>query len=549
MNKVKTMLKGISEYFKRVVSRFPVTMALVLLVAVTASVFIDQSGSLGKFMENKGLPFLLVWGIGTYFIESYLPEKKAVRWCGIAATGVTAAILTHFTNSPSEMTRGISSHWTTAYVIVLISLGIYRNYRTSGLPFNQYCIRVVHELSRLAIICAITGLGIVLVMATFVELILNGQHFMLILRAEFLVMGILVGSGLLDAQIHTDRELPRFFIVIVKYLLMILLVTAFAIIYGYILKIIITRIVPSNEIFRILAGLFIIGLPIWTLIGTFERDHFLVRIGVKLPWIFIPFLFLQGYAIRERILAYGLTPLRYLCLMLMLFEVIYIAVYTLRRRETAIMLPVIAFMAVICLIAPGINMFSISNRSQKAIFDRYISADFSDLSEEDQSSLAGSYYYLAGNEEGKALLSETDPAKIEAIKASGLIGIREYDRNIYFTYEFPLISEDIRPFSRMTMLSNENFASGKNKDNYDPEKVEFYDAEGNLILTADLSGFLNQCIAAEAEHKTGTPDFPGTTEPEEGKLLRITQINCGISMEPERKINYLYLDAILLERE
>ena len=48
-------------------------MALVLLVAVTASVFIDQSGSLGKFMENKGLPFLLVWGIGTYFIESYLP--------------------------------------------------------------------------------------------------------------------------------------------------------------------------------------------------------------------------------------------------------------------------------------------------------------------------------------------------------------------------------------------------------------------------------------------------------------------------------------------
>ena len=205
---------------------------------------------------------------------------------------------------------------------------------------------------------------IVLVMAIFVTLILNGDHYMMIFRAEFLVLGIIFGSGCLDAQIKEDRELPRFFIVIVKYLLMILLLAAFAIIYGYILKIVITRVVPSNEIFRILAGLFIIGLPIWTLAGTFSEDHFLVRIGVKLPFIFIPFLFLQGYAIRERIMAYGMTPFRYLCLALMLFEVIYIIVYALRRRETGIMLPVFAVLTVISLIVPGINMFSIANRSQ-----------------------------------------------------------------------------------------------------------------------------------------------------------------------------------------
>ncbi len=549
MNKVKTMLKGISDNFKRVMTRYPVTMTLVFLVAATASVFIDQSGALGKFVENKGLPFLMLWGIGTYFAETYWPEKKAAKWVGTAAAGLIAAVLIHLDNSPFVMTRELSSHWTTAYVIVLISLGVYRNYRSSGLKFNQYCIRVVHELSRLVIICFITGLGIVLVMATFVELIMNGEHFMLILRAEFLVMGILVGSGLLDAQIKLDRELPRFFIVIVKYLLTVLLLAAFAIIYGYILKIIITRVVPSNEIFRILAGLFIIGLPIWTLTGTFEEDHPLVRIGVKLPLIFIPFLFLQGYAIVQRIMAYGMTPLRYLCLTLMLFEVIYIAVYTLFRRETGVMLPVIAVLAVICLIAPEINMFSIANRSQKAIFDRYIAADFSDLSAEDQSSLAGAYYYLADNEEGKTLLSETDPAKIEAIKNSGMVGISEYDRNIYFNYEFPLIGEDIRSFSRMTMLSTENIASGRNEENYDPEKVAFYDPEGKLILTADLSDFLNQCIAAEAEHLTGTPDFPATFEPEEGKTLRITEIQCSMDTEPERKINYLYLNAVLLERE
>ena len=549
MNKVKTMLKSISENFKRVTSRYPVTMFLVVLVSLTAAVFIDQSSSLGKFMENKGLPFLMLWGIGTYFIETYCREKKALKWCGIAAAGLIAAGLIRLDNSPSDMIREISSRWTTVYVIVLIALGVYRNYKISGLPFNQYCIRVIHELSRLAIICSITGTGIVLVTATFVELILNGEHFMLILRAEFLVIGILTGSGLLDAQIKQDREMPRFFIVIVKYLLMVLLLAAFAIIYGYILKIVITRVVPSNEIFRILAGLFIIGLPIWTLVGTFPEDHFLVRIGVKLPYIFIPFLFLQGYAIRERILAYGMTPSRYLCLALMLFEIIYIIVYASRGWETGIMLPVFAVLAVISLVAPGINMFSAANRSQKAILDRYITTDFSDLSAEDQSSLAGAYYYLADNEEGKAMLAEIDPEKIKAIKSSGMTGVREYDRNIYCGYEFPLIDENISPFSRITMVSNENKNSEGNKYNDDPEKIRFYDANGRLILTADLSGFINQCISVEAENRTGTSDFTGAIDLEDGNLLWITDIHFGMKVEPEQKFDYLYLNALLMERK
>ena len=196
MNKVKTMLKGISENFKRVTSRYPVTMVLIVLVSLTASIFIDQSGTLGKFMENKGLPFLLLWGIGTYFTETYRPGNTAVKWCGIAAAGSISAGLIRFDNSPSDMVREISAHWTAAYVIVLITLGVYRNYKNSGLPFNQYCIRVVHELSRLGIISSITGTGIVLVTATFVTLILNGAHYMLIFRAEFLVLGLLIGSGI-----------------------------------------------------------------------------------------------------------------------------------------------------------------------------------------------------------------------------------------------------------------------------------------------------------------------------------------------------------------
>ena len=546
--KLKQMIKHITGYYKHAADAYPITLVLIFLFSVTAAVFIDQSGTVGKFMEDKGIPFLMLWGFGTFFAETYWSGKKALKWCAAAGFGVIAAGLVHFSSEGSELLRENADHWIAAYSIILIVLGVYKNYKRSGLPFNLFCIRVVHELSRLAILCSIISIGIVLVMAVFVTLILNGEHYMLIIRAEFIILGCLFGSGLLDAQIRLDRELPRFFVVIVKYLLMSLLTAAFLIIYAYILKIIITRVVPSNEIFRILAALFIIGLPIWTMAGTFEEDHLLVRIGVILPYVFIPFLFLQGYAIRERITAYGMTPSRYLCLVLMAFEIIYIAVYALQKRETGIMLPVIAGFAFIALVLPYGNMFSTANRSQKAIFDRFISDDFSSLSSDDQSSLAGAYYYLAGNEEGKALLTEADPEKIETIKASGKIGDQDYDSNMFIFFEFPVKDADISGFDRMTMLSSFDLSEGKNpQDHYDPEHIEFFDGQGNVVLTADVSDFLNACISAYALDPLGTPDFPGEIRLDDGSLILVS--HCSMTVEPGQNITFLDLNGFLLTRQ
>ena len=542
-NTLNKMLKNITGYYKRAADFYPLTLFLIFLFSVTAAVFIDQNGALGKFMEDKGIPFLLLWGIGIFFAETCWHGKKMRKYCAASGCAFIAAALVHFSSTGSEQLRENVGHWMAAYGIILVVLGVYYNFRRSGLPFNQFCIRVVYELSRLAILCAVIAIGIALVTAVFVTLILNGEHTMLILRAEFLFLGCLFGSGLLDAQIRQGRELPRFFIVIVKYLLSGLLIAAFLIIYAYILKIVITQVVPSNEIFRILAVLFLIGLPIWTMIGTFAEDHFLVRIGVKLPFVFIPFLFLQGYAIRERILAYGMTPFRYLCLALMAFEIIYIAVYALRKRETGSMLPVLAGMALIALVLPYVNMFSTANRSQKAIFDRFIGSDFYSLPAGDQSSLAGAYYYLAGNAEGASMLTDADPEKIEVIKSSGKIGVQEYDRNLFIYYEFPLKDAEISGFERMTMLSTFNYKE-ENPEHYDPQNILFYDSQGNEALTADISDFLNACITAYAQDPAGTPDFSGEIKLEDSSLLLI--YHCSMTVEPEQDITFLDLNAILL---
>ena len=69
------------------------------------------------------------------------------------------------------------------------------------------------------------------------------------------------------------------------------------------------------------------------------------------------------------------------------------------------------------------------------------------------------------------------------------------------------------------------------------------------MLTADISEFINQCISAEAENRIGKPDFPGTVDLEDGKLLLVTDIRFGMTIEPEQKFDYLYLNALLLEQE
>jgi len=543
MEKIKKLFGNVSEFFKSVSVRFPVTMVLIVLFSVTASIFIDQDGSLGEFMENKTIPFLMFWGFGTFFAESTFVHKKALKWCGVVLTGLCAAALVYFSVNASDPVKEITEHWIQAYSIIMITLGVYFNYRHSGLRFNEYCLHVVYSLSRLAIICAVTGIGIAMVMGVFVTLLLNGSHYMLILRAEFLILGCLFGCGLLEAQIRTDREPARFFIAIVKYLLMIMVLAAFVIVYGYILKIIITRVMPSNEVFRILAGLFLIGLPIWTLIGTFEEDHFLVRIGVKLPFIFIPFLFLQGYSIQQRIAAYGMTPARYLCLVLMFFEIVYIIVYALRKRETGGMLLLIAGLAAVCLVFPYVNMFEVSNRSQKSIFDRLIKADFASLSLEEQSDLAGAYYYLDGNEAGKAILTGVDAQKIDAIKESGMIGYRDYDVNMYIIYDFPVQNADISGFDKMTLIQT---SFKEEPEQCDPEKISFYDAEENLILTADMTDFVKSCFASYAADPFGKPDFDGIVKVDENRKMQV--LSCYMSADREQTVSNLDIRAVLFEK-
>ena len=157
----------------------------------------------------------------------------------------------------------------------------------------------------------------------------------------------------------------------------------------YIIKIIFLRDIPSNLIFRILSALFIIGLPVWTMILSFKENTTLDKINRKLPLLFIPFIILQIYSIGTRILSNGITELRYLCLMLIIFEIVYIIIYLTKKEKVSRILLVFLALTVISTIAPYINMFTISNLSQYNNLKIY--KQKTEYSEEEKTKIYGAY--------------------------------------------------------------------------------------------------------------------------------------------------------------
>lgn len=543
MKNLKNLFSGLSDRVKIVFRQYFFTMLMVLFTVSLAALFVDRNDSL----LEKALPFTFLWGTGAYFAETYFPDKKLGKWCGIFIAGLAAAGLTLMYISETESVKALAEHLITAYAAAVLMLGIFRNYKRSELPFNKYCLRSTYRLSQTAAVCVILAAGLALVVSIFITLLMNEKDFMLIIRLELMVMGCLAGFGILDAQMPDDRETAVFFSRLLR-LMLGLVIAAFVIVYIYMLKILISRIVPSNEIFRILAGLFLIGLPVWTMTGALEEDLKPVKAGKILPYFFIPFLFLQGYAIGTRISEFGITPMRYLCLVLMLFEILYIIVYAAKKGETGIMLPVIAALAVVSLAVPYINMYSISARSQKAILDSYDGQDFETLPVEERSRLAGAYYYLSQDTEGKKLLETTDSSLAEAISSSGMIGEIWYDQNLHIYEELPAEDINISSYSRVTLVKTDSFDFLKTDNSkLELQNTEFYDSDGETAVTANIREYISECIRMRRETESGSGSLPDSIALEDGSLIRV--LTLYIEAEPNDEISNFSITGLYFRPE
>ncbi len=428
MNKLKEKIDNLYLILKKSMEQFPLTM--ITIIILTLIFVIDLEGNVieGAILRNIML-FGVVFANGAFLTETLTSEKKK-KIIGYVISAVLALVFTYIIAEPNILPKNIMN-WIeklfTCSMLSTFALSIYFNYKKSEKTFEKYLTSVFVNILKASIIYGILVVGSLIVTAVFIFLIMDGDDYTLLARIEILILGIYYVPAILYSLCNIEEKVSKFSKVVIKYVLGTLVIVAFAIIYIYIIKIIILRDIPSNQIFRILTALFILGCPIWTMIESFNEDTAIDKINKKLPKLFIPFIALQIYSIGVRILENGITENRYLCIVLIIFEIIY-TIIKLRKKEVGKTILVFIALTIISTVMPYINMNNISKISQYN--NLKIFKEKTEYTEEEKQKIYGGYSYLQNTDEGnsliKSLLTEKEEEEIRSFRKQTVF---EYDSN------------------------------------------------------------------------------------------------------------------------
>ena len=419
--KFKEKFKNIPQLIKKIFEKFPLTILAIVLFTMFSAIVMDTEFIEPNIFENI-MFFTIYFVSGSFLAESILnknDKKKIGAYIVSAIISIVFVVLQNI-NSEAENIEYIISKILICYISTLWILSVYFNFKKSEKDFKEYILKVFINIVKTSVIYGVLSIGTVMVSSIFVYLIWEDLGYTLVTRLETILLGFYYIPKLLYCLVDTDGEIHTFFKGLIKYVLTSLVIISFIIIYMYIIKILVLRDMPRNQIFRILSALFIIGMPIWTMMQHFKDESIWSKISEKLPIAFIPFILLQIYTIGIRIINNGFTPFRYVCVALILFEIAYVIIYIIKKEKLELLLLVLNAIIIVSIIVPGINMFKISNMSQA--HNLKIFKNKSDYTDEEKEKIYGAYKYLKYSEGGEKyidkILQDEDVERIKTFSKS-----------------------------------------------------------------------------------------------------------------------------------
>ncbi|MDD6657463.1 MAG: DUF4153 domain-containing protein [Lachnospiraceae bacterium] len=493
------MLKKLKNFYEtikeNVFLKYPVAICVIWVASLITAISVDfpYDSEYYDFLQ-KLTAFFWIFAAGNLFVEELFErQKKIVRIIGFLVSAAISAFFILIASIEQDYIFGIETEDIQAFVAkVLICylswiamLCVFKMYKKSEVNFEKYCLSVFGSAMRTSIVYGIFALGIAIIILIFDVLIFDTDD--IIVRIEtFLACGLYI-PGMILAFSKVQEEIGKFLRVVVKYVLLILEMAAFVIIYLYIAKLVISWELPSNEVFPILSWLFVCGLPIWTMAMYFKEDK-LGKIAAFLPYIFIPFIILQAICIGLRIQEYGLTDSRYICCYLILAEIIYLILFSIKGRKRLPSIFIIAAVLVTMFyLAPVINSDTMVYLSQKTRFENLMqkAKGGSELTDKEIQKVLGAYQKLQYLPKGEEY--------VDGLSASCLKMIKDYREN--HTFE----NSDYHDYSYVSMRwSTQKYGLD----------VSDYQMVYNVNLYADINDYErpvdlnNICFEIEGEEKT-----------------------------------------------
>ena len=531
MRFIKEKLLILYSKMKQSCFHYRVTMICVAAATLCSAVWYilndfdwDTGSTMHQFLRygDEVLGFFVLFISAVLFVENILSyDRKEMR---IKITRIVCFILSAVTAVLLVGVRSITpgnsviGEWAGRYyigcILILILGIIYFTHRKSCVDFIEYMMHVLVNFCVVTAIYLVLCIGAVLVF-TILKLLLFEDAYILLELCLILLTGLyyvptcIMSLGNMESNI--DDEISR---VLMKSVLTWMTVCAMAIVYAYLLKILITWEMPSNEIFGIVSGLFCIGMFIWVVDYYYRDDTKYTLFVQRLPYGMIPMIPVQAYAMCVRIYHNGMTPERYLGMLLVVFEVIVLLIWRFKRSKMESVIIVMFVCAVVAIYVPFINMFSISNRWQKSFLVTYYNkvAAHEEITGEEYQRLEGAYKYLRWQTGMEDIVEKYDIYAedfVQMLSISDLNTTNLTNLKSHYIHCCQLVGElDVDDYSRFDMINQDplyedsHYKAEAGESAVDFSAFRFYrrsDAE-KKIFEVDISDFADKCFAYKEEH-------------------------------------------------
>ncbi|MDD5601318.1 MAG: DUF4153 domain-containing protein [Actinomycetota bacterium] len=382
---ISSSIKKLSTSLYNSIRRFPVTIALGVIVAVMAIFQVhweNISDSTRTLLTNlqmifaMGIPLSACIGILFERFKNIKPYFRAL----ICLAGAAFLILYYFT-LPEEINT-ISMTRYAAINIALYLCFIFIPYLPKIKNFEMYVIKLFTRFIITVVYSGVIYAGICVIIFTIDKLLFEFNASGLVYSDAFFLVAGTFGicfflAGVPAAGEELDKnDYPSILKILVLYILIPMLSIYTLILYIYFLKILITLQWPEGVVTNLVLWYSIVGTAVLFFVSPLKDSVKWVKYFIS--WfskLILPLIVMMFVSMGIRISAYGITENRYYVLVMGVWLAAIMIYYSLKKSPNSIILPVsLAIIAVLSVVGPW-SSFSVSEYSQnkrlEAILTKY----------------------------------------------------------------------------------------------------------------------------------------------------------------------------------
>lgn len=545
MGKLSNFIKSKKLQAENIYKNYLITLISGAIASILGMILLESERSY-EFDETLGKVILgfVIFTFGEIFIETIARKLVVKLILSIINAGVSVLwVFLITTESLTENNYYVMYMLLSfgLYVLLFGGITLFVVVKRSGLTMQEYYTRFLRNTIVMSIVVNVISMGVLFILYIFSTLIIKLEVFDLFMDAEILMLGFVHLPVFLTILTDNKKETSKVFKGVAWYVLMPIQIIATLIIYAYILKIFSLSELPKNQVYAICAGVVTSGILINFLAYSYLPQGKLNIYGKLIKfykYFLIPMIPLEIQAMSIRISNYGVTENRYLGVVFIIVQIIYltwelwvllgslIAGIFKKKPESVendtarkmgifgshyeMFIFVIIGIYIVIAFMPGI-------RIHRFIYSSNVKRLNEAIKEEDYIKAEACIDVLQGNVYGDEYLNDnfTDE-EIDDIqtKAWGIIREREEqdDTGAQYIYQYIYVDElDVKDYSKVTFVSGDDNVYGESK-NVLPKDVELdmykyqgsYNQENIVCKLKNLEDIIE--LAIEDSEKNQDPD-------------------------------------------